>query len=150
MSFDSEEFRQALGCYPTGVAVVTARGAAGERLAVTVNSFTSVSLEPPLVAFCLDRGSVWFQAFQAARHFAVNVLREGQAALADDFTWYSGILRRELSKPYWMLVTHFFNHQTHHRGQVHAMLTSAGATPDDTDLPLMPDEWRQDEWRQGT
>jgi flavin reductase (DIM6/NTAB) family NADH-FMN oxidoreductase RutF len=101
MSFDSEEFRQALGCYPTGVAVVTARGAAGERLAVTVNSFTSVSLEPPLVAFCLDRGSVWFQAFQAARHFAVNVLREGQAALADDFARIEGGSWRDLDTESW-------------------------------------------------
>lgn len=59
--------------------------------------------------------------------------------LAADFEWYSGIAKRQLSKPAWLLVAHFFNHQTHHRGQVHAMLTAAGATPQDTDLMLMPD-----------
>ena len=41
--------------------------------------------------------------------------------------------------PIWVAVTHFFNHQTHHRGQVHCMLTQAGARPSDTDLPVMPD-----------
>ena len=45
-----------------------------------------------------------------------------------------------MSKPVWMLVTHIFNHQTHHRGQVHAMLTAAGAKPDDTDLFLLGGE----------
>ncbi|MEZ5854267.1 MAG: DinB family protein [Hyphomicrobiaceae bacterium] len=57
--------------------------------------------------------------------------------LDGDLTWYSGILKADQSKPRWFLVTHFFNHQTHHRGQVHAMLTAAGAKPDDTDLMLM-------------
>ena len=60
------------------------------------------------------------------------------AWLAADFEWYSGLAKRNVSKPAWVLVTHFFNHQTHHRGQVHAMLTAAGAKPDDTDLMLMP------------
>ena len=60
------------------------------------------------------------------------------AWLAADFEWYSGLAKRNVSKPAWVLVTHFFNHQTHHRGQVHAMLTAAGAKPDDTDLMLLP------------
>ena len=55
-----------------------------------------------------------------------------------DFTWRSGVLKRELTRPRWLLFTHMFNHQTHHRGQVHAMLTAAGARPDDTDIPFMP------------
>jgi len=59
--------------------------------------------------------------------------------LAGDLSWFSGALQADVSKPMWMLVSHFFNHQTHHRGQVHAMLTSAGAKPDDTDLFMMPD-----------
>lgn len=58
--------------------------------------------------------------------------------LEGDLTWFSGAVGRELSQPKWQLVTHFFNHQTHHRGQVHAMLTAAGARPDDTDLMLLP------------
>ncbi len=61
------------------------------------------------------------------------------AWLAADFGWYSGLAKRNLSKPAWLLVTHFFNHQTHHRGQVHALLTAAGAKPEDTDLMLMGD-----------
>ena len=56
-----------------------------------------------------------------------------------DLTWFSGAAQRDVSKPKTMLVMHFFNHATHHRGQVHAMLTAAGARPDDTDLFLMPE-----------
>ncbi len=52
-------------------------------------------------------------------------------------SWYSGAAKADMVKPRWVLVTHMFNHQTHHRGQVHAMLTAAGAKPDDTDLMLM-------------
>jgi uncharacterized damage-inducible protein DinB len=59
------------------------------------------------------------------------------AWLTGDLTWFSGVLKREVSKPAWLLVTHYFNHQTHHRGQVHAMLTQAGGKPHDTDLFLM-------------
>lgn len=61
------------------------------------------------------------------------------AWLGGDLTWYSGAAKRELSKPKWLLVTHMFNHQTHHRGQVHSMLTQAGGKPHDTDLPFMPE-----------
>lgn len=60
--------------------------------------------------------------------------------LAGDLTWFSGAVGREVTRPAGLCVTHFFNHQTHHRGQVHAMLTAAGAKPDDTDIFLMPDE----------
>jgi uncharacterized damage-inducible protein DinB len=55
-------------------------------------------------------------------------------------SWYSGAAGREVSKPAWFLVTHFFNHQTPHRGQVHAMLTAAGGKPDDTDLFYMTNQ----------
>jgi uncharacterized damage-inducible protein DinB len=58
--------------------------------------------------------------------------------LDGDLLWYSGALKANASKPKWITVAHFFNHQTHHRGQVHAMLTAAGAKPDDTDLFIMP------------
>lgn len=57
--------------------------------------------------------------------------------LKGDLTWFSGATQREMSKPVGLLVTHMFNHQTHHRGQVHAMLTAAGARPEDTDLMLI-------------
>jgi uncharacterized damage-inducible protein DinB len=58
--------------------------------------------------------------------------------LEGDLTWRSIIYNRDFSKPKWLLVTHLFNHQTHHRGQVHALLTAAGAKPEDTDLCFMP------------
>jgi uncharacterized damage-inducible protein DinB len=60
------------------------------------------------------------------------------AWLAGDLTWFSGAAKKELTRPAGLLVTHFFNHQTHHRGQVHCMLTQAGAKPADTDLTLLP------------
>jgi uncharacterized damage-inducible protein DinB len=60
--------------------------------------------------------------------------------LMADTTWYSGALGRNVTKAAGYCVAHFFNHQTHHRGQVHAMLTAAGARPGDTDLFAMPDD----------
>ncbi len=57
--------------------------------------------------------------------------------LLGDLTYFSGITESELTKPRWELVTHMFNHQTHHRGQVHCMLTQSGIKPGDTDLPFM-------------
>lgn len=59
--------------------------------------------------------------------------------LRGDLNWFSGATQREVNKPKSVLVMHFFNHATHHRGQVHAMLTAAGAQPDDTDLFLLPE-----------
>jgi uncharacterized damage-inducible protein DinB len=58
--------------------------------------------------------------------------------LEGDLTWYSGSAKRELTKPKSMLVVHLFNHQTHHRGQVHCLLTQFGIPPGDTDLPQRP------------
>src|SRR5205085_9966385 len=60
------------------------------------------------------------------------------ASLAGELAYYSGAIKSHLRKPKWVLVTHMFNHQTHHRGQVHCMLTQAGGKPRDTDLPVMP------------
>jgi uncharacterized damage-inducible protein DinB len=61
-----------------------------------------------------------------------------EADLSCDLSWYSGAMKRDMHQPMWLAVAHLFNHQTHHRGQVHAMLTAAGAQPDDTDLAFMP------------
>jgi uncharacterized damage-inducible protein DinB len=62
------------------------------------------------------------------------------AWLAEDLTWFSGAANREVTARKGLLVTHFFNHQTHHRGQVHAMLTAAGQRTGDTDLFLVVPE----------
>lgn len=56
-----------------------------------------------------------------------------------EIAWFSMAAGREISKPKRLLICHFFNHQTHHRGQIHALLTAAGADPGPTDLPFLPD-----------
>ena len=63
--------------------------------------------------------------------------RVDDAYLARDMTWFSAAAQREVSAPYRLLVTHFFNHQTHHRGQAHALITAAGEKTGDTDLFLV-------------
>jgi uncharacterized damage-inducible protein DinB len=60
------------------------------------------------------------------------------ADLDGDLMWYSAALGRDVTKPRWLLITHIFNHQTHHRGQVHCLLTQNGLTMADTDLPFGP------------
>jgi 4-hydroxyphenylacetate 3-hydroxylase, reductase component len=70
---DSRAFRNALGCFPTGVAVVTAAGVDG-HFGITVNSFTSVSLEPPLLLWCMDRRSRRHDVFVKAAGFTVSIL----------------------------------------------------------------------------
>lgn len=62
----------------------------------------------------------------------------GQAELDGDLTWTYSFETRQVSKPMWFAVTHFFNHQTHHRGQIHAMLTSAGLDAPVSDLSYLP------------
>jgi uncharacterized damage-inducible protein DinB len=57
--------------------------------------------------------------------------------LGEDLVWFSGAANREIRAPKRLLVSHFFNHQTHHRGQAHAMLTAAGHETGDTDLFLL-------------
>ena len=76
---DPARFRQVLGQYPTGVVVVTAAGSAGEPLGMTIGSFTSVSLDPPLVAFLPDRKSKsWHALHESGQRFCVNILSAGQ------------------------------------------------------------------------
>lgn len=77
--------REALGCFVTGVTVITTRDGAGEPQGLTANSFSSVSLEPPLVLFSLARTADCFAAFESANAFAVNVLRADQEDLSGRF-----------------------------------------------------------------
>lgn len=76
--FDAKAFRRALGAFLTGVTVVTTRNAAGEMRGFTANSFSSVSLDPPLVLVCLAKTASSFPVFSAATHFAVSVLAAEQ------------------------------------------------------------------------
>lgn len=85
MSFDAREFRNALGCFATGITVVTSRSATGEPLGVTVNSFSSVSLDPPLVLFSLAHVGGHCQEFLSSGKFAVNILSREQRHLSDRF-----------------------------------------------------------------
>jgi flavin reductase (DIM6/NTAB) family NADH-FMN oxidoreductase RutF len=84
-AFSPQQFREALGCFATGIAVVTAVAESGERIGATVSSFNSVSLEPPLVLFSMARTSRAFAAWQSLRHFAVNVLAEHQDQVSTRF-----------------------------------------------------------------
>ncbi len=75
---DARTLRDALGCFATGVTVVTAFDAGGDPVGLTANSFTSVSLDPPLLLVCIAKTSSSLKALELAEHFAVNVLHIGQ------------------------------------------------------------------------
>lgn len=85
MTVDRIEFRNALGSFATGITVVTAKSPDGELLGITANSFNSVSLDPPLVLFSLDRGAYSLKSFEASGAFAINVLCEDQQHLSSNF-----------------------------------------------------------------
>lgn len=81
----ARHYRNALGTFPTGVAVVTTKTSAGP-IGMTVNSFTSVSLDPPLVLWSPAKSSSRYAAFTAASHFAIHVLSAEQGLLSSRFT----------------------------------------------------------------
>jgi flavin reductase (DIM6/NTAB) family NADH-FMN oxidoreductase RutF len=85
VSFDERRFRDALGMFPTGVAIVTAVTEEGVRIGMTVSSFNSVSLAPPLVLFSVARRANSFPAWQAARRYAINILSQEQEQLSNRF-----------------------------------------------------------------
>lgn len=78
-------FRQSLGEFATGVAVVTARGTDGDLVGMTMSSFNSVSVEPPLVLFSVDRKARSLPAMLDAKGYAVNVLSRQQEAISNQF-----------------------------------------------------------------
>lgn len=82
---DTRAFRRALGNFATGVTVVTAADATGRKVGVTANSFNSVSLDPPLILWSIDKRSTSHAVFEAASHFAVNVLAADQIDLSNNF-----------------------------------------------------------------
>ena len=81
---DVQDYRKALGTFATGVTVITTMSG-GAPFGFTANSFCSVSLDPPLLLFCLDRGSYSYDHFAKAKHFAVNVLTEAQEDVSAHF-----------------------------------------------------------------
>lgn len=84
-TFDIRDFRGALGQFPTGVTVITAVDQKGEPIGCTASSFNSVSIDPALVLWSVDKGAFSAEIFKAAEYFAVNVLSESQVATSNKF-----------------------------------------------------------------
>ena len=96
--------RDAFGQFATGVTVVTTRDKDGKPVGMTANSFASVSLDPPLVSWCVDKSSTRFSEFTDATHFTISVLTSGQketsnlfamrscdATVFEDAEWFEGL-----------------------------------------------------------
>jgi len=88
--FDCREFRDTLGSFATGVTVVTALAPNGEWMGLTVSSFNSVSLDPPLILWSLSAASPNLEAFRSATRYAVNVLSADQQEISNRFAARSG------------------------------------------------------------
>ncbi|MFZ4537391.1 flavin reductase family protein [Propionivibrio sp.] len=88
--FCCRDFRSTLGSFATGVTVITALTADGEPIGMTISSFNSVSLDPPLILWSLALSSPALEAFRSARHYAVNVLAADQQAISNRFAARSG------------------------------------------------------------
>jgi flavin reductase (DIM6/NTAB) family NADH-FMN oxidoreductase RutF len=82
---DLKKFRQCLSKFATGVTVVTCSNAAGNCFGITANSFSSVSLEPPLILWSIAKVSNSLQAFLDAEYFAINILASGQKSVSGLF-----------------------------------------------------------------
>lgn len=102
--------------------------------------------EPPRmgsVPESIDEYGMWDVMVEARRSLDQEIIdwteEISEEFLDSELSYYSVAAHRQISKPRWVLVTHFFNHQTHHRGQIHGILTGLGQKPDDTDLPFMPE-----------
>ncbi|WP_120429903.1 p-hydroxyphenylacetate 3-hydroxylase reductase component [Acinetobacter baylyi] len=86
ITIDPLQFRRALGNFATGVTIITAQNQEGEKVGVTANSFNSVSLDPPLILWSIDKKSSSFSIFEQATHFAVNILSGSQIELSNKFS----------------------------------------------------------------
>ncbi|RMG52741.1 MAG: flavin reductase [Acidobacteria bacterium] len=82
---DQQQFRQLMGRFATGVTVVTLAGENGAPYGLTVNAFTSVSLDPMLVLICIDKKVGGYELFKPGRGFAVNILAEDQEEISNRF-----------------------------------------------------------------
>lgn len=84
-SFNNHQFKQALGRFPTGVTIVTTRDGDAQPVGLTVSSFNSVSLAPPLVVWSLKRSSHSLEAFERCQRYVIQVLAADQLDLAERF-----------------------------------------------------------------
>lgn len=82
---DARTLRDAMGCFATGVTIITAHGADGKPIGLTANSFTSVSLDPPLLLVCIANNAGSAETLRSAESFAVNVLQIGQQPVSNLF-----------------------------------------------------------------
>lgn len=100
-SVDHREFRNALGRFATGIAVITTIGPGGKPEGMTANSFGALSLDPPLIHWCIGKTAPTHGIFLACGHFAINILRASQRHLSNHFAtpaedkfagmdWYPG------------------------------------------------------------
>ncbi|MHC8493737.1 flavin reductase family protein [Thalassospira sp. SM2505] len=87
MSFSPRDFRDCLGQFTTGVAVVTTRAEDGSKAGITINSFASVSLDPALVLFSVDQRAATHALFAGScTRFCINILRQDQQAISELFS----------------------------------------------------------------
>jgi 3-hydroxy-9,10-secoandrosta-1,3,5(10)-triene-9,17-dione monooxygenase reductase component len=85
ISHDARDFRSALGCFATGVCLVTTLGPEGKPEGLTINSFSSVSLDPPMILWSLARTASSAPVFRDAEYFVINVLAAGDEELSSHF-----------------------------------------------------------------
>jgi flavin reductase len=85
--FSSTDFRNALGCFATGVTVITSRGDEDDAFGMTANAFSSLSLDPPLVLVCVISGTAGADMIERNRAFAVNILGSHQEPISRYFSW---------------------------------------------------------------
>lgn len=85
MGVTKEEFKRAMGCFASGVTVVTTVDAESKARGITVSAFASLSLEPPLVLICIDKNASVHDHLTEGRHFAVNILAENQENVSRRF-----------------------------------------------------------------
>jgi 3-hydroxy-9,10-secoandrosta-1,3,5(10)-triene-9,17-dione monooxygenase reductase component len=86
VAIDSRTFRDVLGTYPTGVCVVTSAAAGGQRWGMTVGTFTSISLDPPMVGFMPGKASFSWQEMSQTHSFCINILGADQQHLSSRFS----------------------------------------------------------------
>lgn len=91
MSITEEQFRKTLGLFPTGVTIITVPDDEGNDRGITISSFTSVSLNPAQILFCLSKHSKTMPTFKASSYFAVNILDRTQSKLSDGFARHTPI-----------------------------------------------------------
>src|SRR5437868_5262603 len=91
----SSEFRLALGQFATGVTVVTVERAPGRVHGMTANSFTSVSLDPPLILICVDQKAQLLRLLKVQKRFGVNILKDDQEAISEYFAQTEESIERE-------------------------------------------------------